>query len=152
MYDELQYRSMSEKNQQLPNAHYSIKVNDNLSSRERYDYKLETANRSVKSHLPRASVPTEKGWLAACRNNKTVRAIREKLDNITGLTSEMAKPQERIVDVSAAIHRWHVVLRGSSHCSDNYCSDNHCTDNHCSDNYCSDDHCYDAENDIFDIQ
>ena len=60
------------KNQQLLNAHYSIIVNDNLSSREGYDYKLETANRSVKSHLPRASVPTEKGWLAAYRNDKTV--------------------------------------------------------------------------------
>ena len=43
MYDELQYRSMSQKNQQLFNAHYSIIVNDNLSSGEGYKYKLEAA-------------------------------------------------------------------------------------------------------------
>ena len=98
------------KTQQLLNAHYSIIVNDNLSSREGYDYKVAATNRSVKSHLPRASVP-KKGWLTACRNDRSVRAIGEKLESITGLTSGMVKPQEQIVNVSAAIHPLCVVLR-----------------------------------------
>lgn len=111
IYDEFQYRCLPKPVQQLLDAHYAIVTNDNLSSGEGYDYKLEAANRSVKSHLPRAAVPTEEMWLSACRNDKSVQAIRQKFDAITGLKSEMAKPTERIIDVSAAIHRWRTILR-----------------------------------------
>lgn len=74
IYHEFQYRCLPKPVQQLLNAHYAIITNDNLSSGEGYDYKLEAANRS-------------------------------------GLKSEMARPTERIIDVSAAIHRWRTVLR-----------------------------------------
>ena len=116
MYESFVRQILPAEVRQLTSHHCSISKSGHLNKGQGYDLILKEENKQVKSWL-KGGIPSDKIWLATCRNHQSLKHIKKTVLNATGCSLD-ASGGSKEIKIDEAITEWRLLLRQNGYIFD----------------------------------